>query len=89
MQERDPHLQIHVESYAGHRADEAPRAFVLGTRRITIAEELDRWLDPGHRYFKVRGDDGDIYILRYDVPSDCWELTLFSARGRGPRLSST
>jgi hypothetical protein len=82
-------LRIRVESYAGHRADEAPRAFVLGTRRITVAEELDRWLDPRHRYFKVRGDDGDTYILRYDVPTDTWELTLFSAGARGPRQSST
>jgi len=39
---------------------------------------------------KVRGDDGDVYILRHDVPSDAWELTLFSAGGGvGPRLSST
>jgi hypothetical protein len=89
MHDRDSHLRIHVEAYAGYRADEAPRAFVLGTRRIAVAEELDRWLDPEHRYFKVRGDDGDIYILRHDVPSDAWELTLFSAGGRGPRLSST
>jgi hypothetical protein len=89
MHEHDLPLRIRVESYAGHRADEAPRAFVLGTRRITVAEELDRWLDPRHRYFKVRGDDGDTYILRYDVPTDTWELTLFSAGARGPRLSST
>lgn len=67
---------------------EAPRAFVLGARRITVAKELDRWLDPEHRCFKVRGDDGDIYILQYGVPSDACELTLFSAGGRGSRLSS-
>ena len=88
MGERDSHLRLHVETYAGHRADESPRAFSLGARRVEIVEELDRWLDPEHRYFKVRGDDGDTYILRYDVPSDAWELTLFSAGGRGPRLSS-
>jgi len=88
MGERDSHLRLHVETYAGHRADESPRAFVLGARRVEIVEELDRWLDPQHRYFKVRGDDGDTYILPYDVPSDAWELTLFSAGGRGPRLSS-
>ena len=83
-------LQIHVETYAGYRADEYPRAFVLGTRRVVVEEELDRWLDPQHRYFKVRGDDGDVYILRHDVPSDDWELILFNAGGgRGPRLSST
>jgi hypothetical protein len=55
-----------------------------------VAEELDRWLDPEHRYFKVRGDDGDTYILRHDVPRDGWELTLFNAGGgRTARLSST
>jgi hypothetical protein len=36
MHDRDSHLRIHVETYAGHRADEAPRAFVLGSRRITL-----------------------------------------------------
>jgi hypothetical protein len=46
-------------------------------------------LDPRHRYFKVRGDDGDIYNLRYDLASDAWEPALFSAGARGPRLAST
>jgi hypothetical protein len=84
--ERDPLLRVAAEAYAGQRADESFRAFVLGTWRITVAEELDRWLDPERRYFKVRGDDRDIYILRYDVPSDAWERTLFSAGGRGGAL---
>jgi hypothetical protein len=88
--ERNTHLRLHVETYAGYRAEESPRAFVLGRRRVEVVEVIDRWLALQHRYFKVRGDDGDIYILRYDVPSDIWELTLFSAGGsRGPRLSST
>jgi hypothetical protein len=79
-----------VETYAGYRADESPRAFVLGTRRVVVEQEFDRWLDPQHRYFKVRGDDGGVYILRQDVPSDAWELILFNAGGgRAPRLSST
>lgn len=90
MGERGEHLRVAVESYAGHRADESPRAFVLGARRVEVTEVLDRWLDPRHRYFKVRSNDGDVYILRHDVPGDAWELTLFSAgSGVGPRLSST
>jgi hypothetical protein len=90
MEGQDSILRIHVEAYAGCRADESPRAFSLGARRVVVAEELDRWLDPEHRYFKVRGDDGDIYIQRHDVPSDGWELILSNAGGgRGPRLSST
>lgn len=81
MGERDTLLRVAVEAYAGQRADESLRAFTLGTCRSTVAEALDRWLDPERRYFKVRGDDGGIHILRYDVPSDVWERTLFSAGG--------
>lgn len=79
-----------MENYSGQRADESLRRFVLGTRRVEVVEEIDRWLDPQHRYFKVRGDDGHVYILRHDVLTDIWELTVFSAGdGRAPRLSST
>jgi hypothetical protein len=88
MGERDSLLRVAVEAYAGQRVDESLRAFVLGTCRITVAEELDRWLDPERRCFRVRGDDGDIYIPRYDLPSDAWERTLFRGGGRGARLSS-
>jgi hypothetical protein len=38
---------------------------------------LDQWLAPDHRYFKVQGDDGDTYLLRHDVRSGRWELTMF------------
>lgn len=86
----DERLRIKVECYAGHRGEESPRAFSIGERRVAVVQELDRWLDPACRYFKVRGDDGDIYILRHDVEADVWELTLFTAGStRAPRLSST
>jgi hypothetical protein len=39
-----------------------------------VVEIADRWLDPRHRYFKVRADDGREYVLRHDVASDDWEL---------------
>jgi hypothetical protein len=70
-------LQISVECYAGHRGEETPRRFCLGKREIDVVEVVDRWLAPDHRYFKVRGDDGSLYILRHDVASQRWELTLF------------
>jgi hypothetical protein len=79
-----------VECYAGHRGEETPRRFGLAGARIEIAEVIDRWLDPDHRYFKVRDGHGDIYILRNDVASDRWELTFFrrSANGVGPSSSA-
>jgi hypothetical protein len=66
-----------VECYSGYTADETPRAFVIGDRRVAVVEVLDRWLGPDHRYFKLRGDDGDLYILRHDLASSEWDLTLF------------
>lgn len=79
-----------VECYAGQRADEEPRRFTFGERMITISEVLDRWLDPAHRYFKVRGDDGGIYLLRHDTTADQWELTMYdSGKREDTRLSST
>jgi len=74
-------LVVDVECYAGHRGEETPRTLILGDRRIDVAEVLDAWLAPDHRYFKVRGADGDTYLVRRDERSDTWELTMFRAGG--------
>jgi hypothetical protein len=71
-------LTIQVECYSGHRGNETPRAVVIGDRRIEVVEVLDRWLAPDHRYFKLKGSDGDLYIVRYTDAADAWELTMFS-----------
>jgi hypothetical protein len=75
-------LTVVVECYAGHRGEETPRRFRLGERVVEIDEVLDRWLAPDHRYFKLRGADGDTYILRHDSSTDSWELTMFGQGGR-------
>jgi hypothetical protein len=74
-------LSLQVQCYAGYRGEETPRRFTLGTRGIEVLEVIDQWLAPDHRYFKLRGDDEGIYILRHDVTTDRWELTLYDARG--------
>ncbi len=70
-------MELDVECYAGYRADETPRALRLGDRRVVVVEIIDRWLAPDHAYFKLRGDDGAVYIIRHDLPTDRWELTLY------------
>jgi hypothetical protein len=70
-------LRIGVECYAGYRGEETPRTVVLGDRRLRVVEVLDRWLAPDHRYFKVRGDDGDVYIVRQETSSGEWTLSGF------------
>lgn len=85
-----PHLSIIVECHAGYRGEEEPRLLRLGERPITVVEVLDRWLSPEHRYFKLRGDDGGIYLLRHDEASGAWELTVYDSGSRAEtRLSST
>ena len=75
----DRPFTVRVECYAGHRGEQTPRTLVLGERRIEVAEVVDAWLAPGYRYFKLRGDDGDTYLVRHDERSDTWELTMFRA----------
>ena len=70
---------IRVEACAGHRGETTPRRFYLGPRQVEVAEVVDRWLGWERRYFKVRGDDGDVYILRHEPLLDRWELTLFAS----------
>lgn len=78
-------LAIHVECYAGYRGEETPRRFRIGRRCIEITTVIDRWLAPEHRYFKVRGDDGSLYILRHDPAAQRWELTMYEKEsGDGP-----
>lgn len=83
-------LQIRVECYSGYRAEETPRRIFIGERALEVTEVLDRWLAPEYRYFKVRADDGGIYILKHDAAEDFWELTMYdSGRLDTTRLSST
>lgn len=76
-------MKIRVECHAGYRGEEEPRAFLLGERRFAVVEVLDRWLDPAHRYFKVRVEDARSFILRHDSATDQWELAALVGHGGG------
>jgi hypothetical protein len=71
---------FHVECYADHRGEQTPRVLHLDDRKIFVEEVVDRWMGPDHRYFKVKGDDGGLYIIRQDTMSGAWELST-SKRG--------
>lgn len=77
-------MDIRVECYEGYRGQERPQRLMFGRRQVAVVEIVDRWLDPEHRYFKVLGDDDGLYIIRYDVLEDRWELTLFDRRCNRP-----
>lgn len=83
-------MNIRVQCYAGYHGEETPQCLFIGEHRIELVDVIDRWLSPEDRYFKLRGVDNGIYILRHMVSADQWELTLFdSGRCAQTRLSST
>jgi hypothetical protein len=73
-------VRIEVESYSGYKADERPTSFCLGERRHRVTEVLDQWYGPGTTYFRVRSDDGDVYVLRHASGDAGREWTLESFR---------
>ncbi|MBK8210107.1 MAG: hypothetical protein IPK78_09135 [Rhodospirillales bacterium] len=74
-------FEVRVECYAGHGGEQTPRRFASDGRTIDVVEVLDAWLAPDHRYFKIRGNNGACYILRNDVMTGRWELTMFDLTG--------
>ena len=76
-------LSIEIECYAGHRGEQTPRTLIVGEQRISVARVLDAWLAPDYRYFKLRGEDGDTYLVRHDERANNWELTMFRAERVG------
>ena len=86
----DGGVGVRVECYAGSRGEETPRCLYLGTRRVGVEDLLDQWLTPEHRYFRLRGDVGGVYVVCYDIAADRWEWALVdSGRAADTRLPST
>jgi hypothetical protein len=72
-------MKLSVECYAGRKADERPVRFWLDGKQFHIEAVLDQWYDPDRISFKVRADDGNLYILRHETstPDGSWNLVSF------------
>lgn len=68
-----------VEAYAGYKGEETPRAFIHEGLRHEVREIEARWYTDRHSYFKLRADDGQRYVLRYDMDDLIWELVMREA----------
>ena len=66
--------RIEVEAYSGFKANERPKAFSVAGRRVEVEEVVEMWRGERHDYFKIKGDDGQRYTIRYDRGQDGWEL---------------
>ena len=70
-------MTVRVQCYAGGKADERPVRFQLDDRQYVVVEVVDQWYGPEDDFFKVRADDGNLYILRHRAASDEWVLEAF------------
>jgi hypothetical protein len=79
-------MQVDVECYAGRKADERPIRFRLEGKQYGVEEVLDQWYEPGSISYKVRANDGNLYILRQraSMPDRAWDLVSFR---EGKRLT--
>lgn len=70
-------MNVEVESYSGHKADERPLRFRLGDRWLAVVDVVDRWYDPEAVFFRVTAEDGATYILKHEERADVWSLEAF------------
>lgn len=72
-------MKLDVECYSGQKADERPVRFWLDGRQYVVKVVLDQWYDPDSTFYKVRADDGNLYILRQQTstPDGTWDLVSF------------
>ena len=67
---------IVVETYAGYKGEETPRAFLVDGSRLSVIEIVDRWYTETHSCFRVRASDDHRYVLRFHWDQDVWELVM-------------
>jgi hypothetical protein len=68
---------LQVQSYSGRKADERPVRFQLGDHDYLVEEVVDQWYGPDAAFFKVRADDGNLYILKHQAVGEEWSLESF------------
>ncbi len=56
-------MQIRAETYFDDGVEKLRRCY-FGSRQVEIVENIDQWHGADYCYFKVRGRDGSLYILR-------------------------
>jgi hypothetical protein len=69
-------MRVGVETYMDQGVEKLRRIH-FDSRQIEIVENIDQWHGADYRYFKVRGSDGNLYMLRHDEIRADWELAMY------------
>ncbi len=70
-------MRLQVQCYAGRKADERPVRFRMGECDYMVEEIIDQWYGSDDQFYKVRADDGNLYILRQNNNDGEWSLESF------------
>ena len=72
-------MKLEVECYSGKKAEERPLRFRLEGHPYVVEEVLDQWYGPDDVFYKLRADDGNLYILKKETstPDGVWSLVSF------------
>ena len=76
-------ILVRVDCYSGYKADERPVRFYLGERSLEVSEVQDKWYSPGVTYFRLKAEDGNVYVLKHDEAQDVWILESFRPQAPG------
>jgi hypothetical protein len=72
-------MEVSVETYMGPGGVEMLRRFHLDGREIEVSDNLDQWHGADYCYFKVKDEDGNVYVLRHDEGRADWYLIMFQS----------
>ncbi len=73
-------LPLAVKCYSGFKLNQRPLSFFLDEREFMVMDIEGSWFEEDevsrarHACFRVRADDGDLYLLGYDEGADSWSL---------------
>ena len=70
--EHEMEMDLEVDCYSGRKADERPVRFRLDKRDYTVEEVLDQWYGPDGVFYKIRAQDGNVYVLRQQTSGGSW-----------------
>ena len=76
-------MDLPVECTRDERGESVPLRFGRPPGVARVAEILDRWWGRGHRYFRVRTEDGAQVILRHDEERSRWSVAHYAASDGG------
>jgi hypothetical protein len=65
---------VEVQCYAGRKADERPVRFRVGDRDYIVDEIIEQWYGPDDSFYKVRADDGNVFLIRCRTSTGTWSI---------------